>query len=61
MNAWGGLNEFLPWIFARGDLTMFLVKKYLKKIKEIKYGFEGSISDVILACFSQTTNLCLVS
>ena len=50
----GGFDEFLPWIFARGEgggftmFTMFLVKKRLFKIK---YGFESSISNVDLGLF----------
>ena len=39
-------HMFLPWIFARG-LPKFLVKKDLK----IKYGLEGSISNVDLGLF----------
>ena len=40
----GGLKEFLPQILAWGSLLCFLSKKLCK----IKYGAEGSISDVNL-------------
>ena len=42
----GGLNEFLPWIFARGT-SYISCQKRLK----IKYDFEGSISNVDLSLF----------
>ena len=44
----GGLKEFLPWIFAGGLLTVFLVKKSLLRIK---YSFKGTISNVDLGLF----------
>ena len=42
-----GFKEFLPWIFASG-LTIFLV---IKRLLEIKYGSESSISNVDLGLF----------
>ena len=55
---WGGLKEFLPQVFAWGELTMFLVYKGLCKIKN---GFESSVSKVDLSlCVNQTTIWCLV-
>ena len=43
MSTWGNL-EFLPWIFTWG---LILLKILLK----MKYGFEGSISNVDLGLF----------
>ena len=41
----GGLKEFLAWIFAwRAYILFFSPKKLLK----MKYGFESSISNVVL-------------
>ena len=48
----GGLKEFLQQIFAWG-LIMFLVKKGSK----IKYGFDGSISNVDLSLFQPNKQL----
>ena len=47
MSAWGDLNSSCHWNLP-GELTMYLVKK---RILEIKYGFEGSISNVDLGLF----------
>ena len=53
MSAWGDLKSSLPSIFAR-DLTMFLVKEILLKIK---YGFfRAQFQILTLACFSQKKN-----
>ena len=53
MSAWWDLNSscqgYLP-----GELTMFLVKK---RLLEIKYGFEGSISNVDLGQFYPNNQL----
>ena len=46
MSAEGDL-EFLPWIFACGAYYVFLSKKDL----QIKYGFDGAISNVNFGLF----------
>ena len=46
MSAEGDL-EFLPWIFAWGAYYVFLSKKDL----QIKYGFDGAISNVNFGLF----------
>ena len=43
----GGLKEFLPSIFAWGVYYVSCQKRFLK----IKYGFEGSVSNVDLGLF----------
>ena len=50
--VWGGLKQFLPWIFAQGAYC-FLSKKDLK----IKYGFEDSISNADLGLFQSNNQL----
>ena len=47
MSAWGDLKS--SWhIYLPGGITMFLVKR---RLLTIKYGFEGSISNVDLGLF----------
>ena len=45
MSAWWDLKEFLLQIFAWGAYCVLCIKKNLK------YGFEGSISNVDLGLF----------
>ena len=55
----GGIEEFkefLPHISAWGAYH----GPCQKRLCNIKHGFEGSISNVDMACFSQATNWCLV-
>ena len=44
-------------MYFHGEVTTLLVKKSLYNIK---YGFEGSISNIIMVFFSQETNQFLV-
>ena len=50
----GGLG-FLPYILAWGAYHAACQKRLFN----IRHGFEGSISNVNMACFSQVTNWCL--
>ena len=52
----GNLKEFLPHIFAWRAYHA----PCQNRLFNIKHGFEGSISNVDMACFSQATNWCLV-
>ena len=52
----GEFKEFLPHIFSWGVYRA----PCQKRLCNIKHGFEGSISNVEIACFSQVTNWCLV-
>ena len=49
-------KEFLPPTFAWGAYHA----PCQKRLSNIKHGFEESISNVDMACFSQATNWCLV-
>ena len=52
----GEFKEFLPHIFIWSAYHA----PCQKRLCNIKYGFEGSISNVDMTCFSQTTNWCSV-
>ena len=52
----GEFKEFLPHIFTWGAYHA----PCQKILCNIKHGFEGSISNVDMTCFSQATNWCLV-
>ena len=52
----GEFKKFLPHIFAWGAYHA----PCQKRLCNIKHGFEGSISNVEITCFSQVTNWCLV-
>ena len=52
----GKFKKFLPHIFAWGAYHA----PCQKNLCSIKHGFEGSISNVDMACFRQATNWCLV-
>ena len=52
----GGFKESLPHIFTWGAYHA----PWQKRLCNIKYGFEGSISNVDMTCFSQATNWCLI-
>ena len=52
----GEFKEFLPHIFSWGAY----LAPCQKRVCNIKHGFEGSISNVDMACFRQATNWCLV-
>ena len=52
----GEFKEFLPQIYAWSAYHA----PCQKRLFNIKRAFEGSISNVAMACFSQATNWCLV-
>ena len=52
----GEFKEFLPHIFVWGAYHA----PCQKGLCNVKHGFQGSISNVDMACFRQATNLCLV-